>query len=120
MQFALMTHEVDDRLEAQEKAERYWAAWRAYGLALFEAGILVALNGLEPRATADAPRPEDGAPRVRVGPEAHPGALPGGYFILDVADLDAAVAWAARCPATENGLVEVRPVRPVCPASEAA
>jgi hypothetical protein len=113
MQFAVMTHEVDDRLEVQEKTEQYWAAWRAYGQALSEAGILVTLNGLEPRATADAPRPQDGSPRVRVGPEAHPGALPGGYFILNVADLDEAVDWAARCPATTNGTVEVRPVRPL-------
>jgi hypothetical protein len=34
----------------------------------------------------------------------------GGYFIIDVADLDAAVSWAARCPAAGHGIVEVRPL----------
>jgi hypothetical protein len=111
MQFVIMTHEVDERPEAQEKAEQYWAAWRAYGQALSEADVLVALNGLEPRSTADTPRLQEGAPRVRVGPDTYPGGLPGRYFILNVADLDEAVDWASRCPAAAKGTVEVRPVR---------
>jgi hypothetical protein len=34
----------------------------------------------------------------------------GGYFMIDVPDLDAALSWAARCPAASHGTVEVRPI----------
>ena len=34
----------------------------------------------------------------------------GGYFLIDAPDLDAAIAWAARCPAAQHGAVEVRPI----------
>jgi hypothetical protein len=34
----------------------------------------------------------------------------GGYFLIDVPDLDAAISWAARCPAAGHGVVEVRPI----------
>jgi hypothetical protein len=34
----------------------------------------------------------------------------GGYFLIDVPDLDSAISWAARCPAAEQGTVELRPI----------
>jgi hypothetical protein len=34
----------------------------------------------------------------------------GGYFLIDVNDLDAALSWAARCPGSQHGIVEVRPI----------
>jgi len=109
MQFVVLTHEVEARLGMREQLEQYWAAWRAYGQALCEADVLVMLGGLEPRASDDTLVRED-APCVRVGPDANPRGLPGGYFILEVADLNEAVQWASRCPAATNGTVEVRPV----------
>ena len=90
MQFVVVTHEAAE-LEFREQAEQYWAAWRAYGQALSEADVLVGLGALAPQGT-------------------NPKGLPGGYFILDVADLDEAVQWASRCAAATNGTVEVRPV----------
>ena len=108
MQFVVVTHEAAE-LEFRERAEQYWAAWRAYGQALSEADVLVGLGGLEPRARGATP-PAGSHRGVRVGPDTNPKGLPGGYFILDVADLDEAVRWASRCPAATNGTVEVRPV----------
>jgi hypothetical protein len=34
----------------------------------------------------------------------------GGYYMIEAPDMDAALSWAARCPAAGNGTVEVRPL----------
>ena len=55
-------------------------------------------------------RAAGGKPQVLDGPYAETKEQLGGYFIVDVPDLDAAISWAARCPAASHGVVEVRPV----------
>ena len=52
----------------------------------------------------------DGRPQVLDGPFADSKEQLGGYYLIDVADLDAALSWAARCPAAGHGTVEVRPL----------
>jgi hypothetical protein len=52
----------------------------------------------------------NGKSQVLDGPYAEAKEQLGGYFLIDVADLDAALKWAARCPAANHGVVEVRPV----------
>jgi hypothetical protein len=54
----------------------------------------------------------DGRWQVLDGPYLESKEQLGGYFFIEVADLDAAIAWAARCPAAEHGVVEVRPIIP--------
>ena len=49
-------------------------------------------------------------PQVLDGPYVDSKEQLGGYFVIDAADLDAAIAWAARCPAAAHGVVEVRPL----------
>ncbi len=110
MQFMFLTFEPEEELEMSSRREQYWAAWRAYGQALFKAGVVAKLNVLQPKPTVKAPRPGDGAPHVRIGAEADPRAALEGAFVLDVADLKEALEWAARCPAAANGTVEVRPI----------
>jgi hypothetical protein len=53
----------------------------------------------------------DGKPQVLDGPYADTKEQLGGFHIIEVADLDAAIAWAARSPTALHGIVEVRPVR---------
>jgi hypothetical protein len=52
----------------------------------------------------------DGKTTVLDGPYPDTKEQLGGYYIIDVPDLDAAIAWAARCPCAAHGSVEVRPV----------
>jgi hypothetical protein len=55
-------------------------------------------------------RTVDGKSQVLDGPYVDSKEQVGGYYLIDVADLDAALAWAARCPTVTHGVVEVRPL----------
>jgi hypothetical protein len=55
-------------------------------------------------------RIEGGQTQVLDGPYAETKEQLGGYYMIDVPDLDQALAWAARCPGASHGIVEVRPV----------
>ncbi|HTV07017.1 MAG TPA: YciI family protein [Acidobacteriaceae bacterium] len=86
------------------------AAYMAYGEALTAAGILKGSNRLQPIATATTVRNVDGKPQVLDGPYVDSKEQLGGYFLIDVPDLDSAISWAARCPGASHGSIEVRPV----------
>lgn len=94
--------------EIQAEMDTYWA----YEKAVAEAGVIVAsdaLAGVE-TATTVAVR-DDGERVVTDGPFAETREVLGGYYLLDVPDLDAALDWAARCPGSHGGnRIEVRPV----------
>ncbi len=112
MQYLLMTYVQEDGWSKLTKAqqEQGTASYMAYMDALKEAGALKGSNRLQPTTTATTVRLADGKPEVLDGPYADSKEQFGGYFIIDVADLDAAIAWAARCPAAGHGAVEVRPI----------
>jgi hypothetical protein len=86
------------------------AAYTAYSEALKKAGILKGVNRLQGSSVATTVRVANGKSQVLDGPYADSKEQLGGYFIVDVADLDAAISWAARCPAASHGVVEVRPL----------
>ena len=94
----------------REEAGRVHAAYMAYTQAMTEAGVLLSNHGLKPTAHATTVRTRDGKPVVSNGPFAETKEQLGGYFLIEVPDLDAALAWAARCPGSEHGSIEVRPV----------
>jgi hypothetical protein len=94
------------------RAEAYYAGWTAYVQAVQAAGIVRSGEGLQPPATATTLRGADGKRRVQDGPFADTKEQLGGFFVIDVADLDAALAWAARAPCAATGGVEVRPTLP--------
>jgi hypothetical protein len=91
-------------------AERVSPAYSAYMEAMQKAGVIVGGERLRPTTSATTVRTSDGKPQVLDGPYAETKEQLGGYFIVDVSDLDAAISWAARCPAASHGAVEVRPV----------
>lgn len=93
-------------------APAYWAAWRSYIDTIAQSGIMRGGNGLELPATATTLRMKDGKPHVQDGPFADVKERLGGYVIVEVEDIDAALKWAARSPAANGGAVEVRPVLP--------
>lgn len=97
--------------EAQQRQGE--AAYAAYAEALEKAGILKGSNRLKSSTAATTVRIVDGKSQVLDGPYADSKEQIGGYFLIDVSDLDAAMSWAARCPAASHGVVEVRPIWPM-------
>jgi hypothetical protein len=91
----------------QEQGE---AAYAAYTEALKEAGVLAGSNRLQPSAAATTVRLANGKQQVLDGPYVDSKEQLGGYYLIDVADLDAAISWAVRCPGATHGTVEVRPI----------
>ena len=77
------------------------------------AGVLNGSNRLQGSSTATTVRIANGKPQVLNGPYADSKEQLGGYYLIDVPDLDAAISWAARCPASSHGVVEVRPIWPL-------
>ncbi|WP_019956019.1 YciI family protein [Yoonia vestfoldensis] len=86
------------------------AVWERYTRALIDAGVFVSGNALHPSHTATTLRLRAGERDIQDGPYAASKEQFGGYYIIDVADLDTALHWAALNPAAAAGAVEVRPV----------
>jgi hypothetical protein len=89
--------------------EQGMAAYTAFTEALTKAGALVGSGRLQPSSVAKTVRQVNGRSQVLDGPYADSKEQLGGYYIIEVANFDAALSWAARCPATGHGTVEVRP-----------
>jgi len=96
-------------LTSAEK-ERWLGAYMAYVEAMSKAGVLKTSTGLQPSATATTVRTVNGKTQVLDGPYADTKEQLGGFHIIEVDDLDAALSWAARCPTALHGIVEVRPL----------
>ncbi|GMV59856.1 MAG: hypothetical protein AMXMBFR72_29490 [Betaproteobacteria bacterium] len=94
----------------KEEAGRMHGAYTAWTEAMRKEGVLLANHGLRPAAEAATVRAPGGKRSVIDGPYAETKEQIGGYFLIDVADRDAALAWAERCPAAQHGAVEVRSV----------
>ena len=82
-----------------------------YNEALKEAGVLVTLDGLHPPSMGARVSFEGGKPVVTDGPFAEAKEVIGGYWMIDVNSLSEAIAWASRCPASDNETIEVRQVQ---------
>ena len=90
----------------------HWlGAYRAYMEAMTKAGVLKSSSGLHPTSTATTVRVADEKTQVLDGPYTDSKEQLGGFHIIEVPDLDAALSWAARSPTALHGVVEVRPVR---------
>lgn len=94
----------DSAIEAMQEA------FGVYGRALESAGVLVAAEVLAQTPATTTVTLRTGQLQVQDGPFADTKEALAGIFVIDVPDLDAALAWAERCPGTQYGVVEVRPV----------
>jgi hypothetical protein len=112
MHYVLMIYSEEARWSSMTPAEQAQgvAAYTAYTQALQKAGVLAGSNRLQPASAAATVRITDGESHVLDGPYAESKEQLGGYYVIDVPNLDAAIAWAARCPGASHGAVEVRPV----------
>ncbi|HEY8049182.1 MAG TPA: YciI family protein [Ramlibacter sp.] len=112
MEYMLLIHVDPAGLQAMREAERTTslAAYGAYSEALQKAGVMRGGNRLRTADAATTVKVRDGKTEVLNGPFIETREQLGGYYLIDVADLDAALSWAARCPGASHGTVEVRPV----------
>jgi hypothetical protein len=86
------------------------AAMMKYNEALKDAGILVTLEGLHPPSMGARVSFATGTPVVTDGPFAESKEVIGGYWMIEVGSRDEAIAWAKRCPASTNEVIEIRQV----------
>jgi hypothetical protein len=94
---------------SQAEQEQAVGAYQAFTEALTKAGVLRGKNRLQPISSATTVRVVDGKSQVLDGPYVDSKEQLGGYYLIEVPDLDAALSWAARCPGASHGVVEVRP-----------
>jgi hypothetical protein len=87
------------------------AAMMKYNEALQEAGVLLALDGLHPPSMGARVSFPGGKPVVTDGPFAEAKEVLGGYWMIEVGSKEEAIAWAKRCPASANEVIEVRQVQ---------
>jgi len=111
MQYSLLliSPEATDVDISPEVMADMQAAFGVYGKALVDAGVLIAANILQPTSASTTVTLRNGSLEINDGPFADTKEKLGGTFVIDVPDLDAALAWAEKCPATQYGVIEVRP-----------
>lgn len=115
MKYAIIVYESENDFrrrgsEDKQENEAYWGAFSAYYGALQEAGVLAGGEGLQGPDTATLLQVKDGERTVQDGPYADSKEQLGGFFLIDVPDLDTALDWAAKAPTASTGKVEVRPL----------
>lgn len=106
--FLLYSNPADFADMTPEDWAREKEVYGAYIGALQEAGVFVDTDWLQPAMTATTVSLKDGERRIQDGPFAETKETLGGFFTVDVPDLDAAMAWAEKCPAAKTGKVEIR------------
>ena len=112
MQYLLLIYGNEDGMlsATKEQTGEMMAAYGAYAEAMKKAGVMAGGQRLQPTSAATTVRVAKGKTEVLNGPYAETKEQLGGFFMIDVPDLDSALSWAARCPGASRGTIEVRPV----------
>ncbi len=114
MRFAMLIYEKPEAFASRANGDDdpYRGAWRVYYQAMTAAGVHVGGDPLDLPATGATVRLADGKRHVQDGPYADTKEQLAGFAVLELPSLEAALEWAARCPAAAAGAVEVRPLAP--------
>ena len=105
MRYMMLIHHDEAAMAAADQ-RALWADYAAFNEALAKADGASSGERLEPSKDATVVRSND----VLDGPYADTKEQFAGYFFVEAADLDEAVAWARRCPSSRFGSIEIRPV----------
>jgi len=97
---------------AKEGIEQMYAEYRKYSEDLAKAGVMRGGSELKPTSTATTVRVRGGKRQVTDGPFAETKEQLGGFYLIDVPNLESALDWAAKCPSAKDGSIEVRPLAP--------
>jgi hypothetical protein len=113
MRYLLLIYQDESRYGQMSEAEieANMGQWFEYTAAITAAGASPGGEALQPTATATSVRDDNGNPLVTDGPFAETREQLGGYYLLDVENLDEAIKWAHRCAGISNGTVELRPIQ---------
>lgn len=111
MRYSLLMHypEMTEAELGQEAMAEGKAAFDEYAKSLHAAGVLISAEVLQSVSKTTTVTLQEGSLKVQDGPFADTKEQLGGTFVIDVPDLDAALAWAEKCPAAQYGVVEIRP-----------
>jgi hypothetical protein len=109
-QYMMLIYTPTEGGPTPEELQAMHPRWNAYTQSLSDAGVLVAGDALEGIDTATTVRERSGETVLTDGPFAETKEILGGYYLIDVPDLDAALKWAAQVPNAPYGSIEVRPV----------
>ena len=112
MKYLVMIYssEADESKMTAQDTGKLMQAYGAYTEALTKAGVTLGGHRLRPTSEATSVRVKGGKTEVLNGPYAETREQLGGYYLIDVPDLDAALSWAARCPSSSHGTIEVRAI----------
>lgn len=112
MEFTLLVYEKPEAFAMRKNDDNdpYLGAWRAYYSTLVEAGVYVRGDVLEVPESGTTVRLHEGKRRVQDGPCADTKEQLAGFMVLNLPSLEAALEWAARCPAAAVGAIEIRPL----------
>ena len=118
-QFMLLIYGPAEGGPSPDEMEAEMPRWVEYTQALRDAGAMVSGEPLETPDAARTVRVRGGARQVTEGPFASTSEVLGGFYVIDVPDLEAAEEWAAKIPSAPYGSVEVRPIMVFPDAAEA-
>jgi hypothetical protein len=112
MQYMILIYGDEQAWVSMPDAARrgVYAAHEAYAQRLVQAGVLRGGSELAPTTSATTLRVRGGKVLQTDGPFAETREQLGGYYLVEVADLDEALRWARECPGVADGSIEVRPL----------
>jgi len=111
MEYALLIYsEPPQSQPSADQIKQVTEAYNAYTKALVDAGAMRGGEALQDGKTATTVRFNNGNKVVTDGPFAETKEEFGGFYLIEAADLDEAIAWAAKCPGAQWGSIEVRPI----------
>ncbi len=114
MKYMLLIHGDEAQMNAATQVDDTGmsAYYAAFNEAMAKAGIMIGGERLRPTSATTSVRVRDKKAVVLAGPYAETEEQLGGYYMIDVPDLDQAIEWAQKCPAAHYGTIEVRPIWP--------
>jgi hypothetical protein len=110
MKYLFLYYGADQAEPGTEEYDRGVQEWGAAKQAMADAGVLIECSPLYPVEAATTVRVRDGETLLTDGPAAEIKEQLGGFTLVECADLDEALRWAARMPAAKGSSVEVRPL----------
>jgi hypothetical protein len=96
--------------QTKEQMEQAYGEYMQFSKEVVDAGIMRGGSELKPVSTATTVKVRSGKTQLTDGPFIETKEQLGGYYIIDVPNLDEALKWAAKCPGAKHGSIEVRPL----------
>ena len=114
MKYLCLIYDEEKKLHAMSKTEMdaLMQEYFAFTRDIRGSGHYLGGNDLQPVRNATTIRVRNGKLSTTDGPFAETKEQLGGYFLIEAPHLDAALAWAQRCPGAANGAIEIRPIWP--------